>query len=75
MTEKYYAWLKYYAQRNSAMLGIAAVAVMMVMAWELVGFYPPWLSRNMRTAYLIAGLLVFVLTITLSYFGLEGKLP
>lgn len=77
MTDKYFAWLKYYQQRNNAMLGITAVAVMMVLAWEMVSFYPlppAWLSR-FRQAYLIAGLLVFFLTIVLSYFGLEGKLP
>jgi hypothetical protein len=77
MTDKYFAWLKYYAQRNNAMLGISAVAVMMVLAWEMVRFYPlppAWLGR-VRQAYLIAGLAVFALTIVLSYFGLEGKLP
>lgn len=77
MTEKYFAWLKYYQQRNNAMLGIAAVAVMMVLAWEMVRFYPlpsAWLAR-FRQVYLIAGLAVFVLTIVLSYFRLEGKLP
>jgi mannitol-specific phosphotransferase system IIBC component len=77
MTEKYFAWLRYYSQRNNAMLGIAAVAVMMVLAWEMIRFFPlpaAWLGR-VRQAYLIAGLLVFLLTIVLSYFGLEGKLP
>lgn len=77
MTAKYFAWLKYYSERNNAMLGIAAVAVMMVLAWEMVRFYPlpEWVTYRVYQAYMIAGLIVFLLTIVLSYLGLEGKLP
>lgn len=71
MTERYEAWLGALALRDQTYAGLALVAVLIVLAWELSRYiHPAWLAVWVRRVYLVAGPLLFAVGVLASYLGL-----
>jgi hypothetical protein len=74
MTERYDAWLAAIALRDQTYAGLALIALLIVVVWELSRYiHPAWLSVWVRRIYLVAGPLLFVAGLAASYLALEAR--
>jgi len=73
MTEKYTAYLAMLATRDQALMMLGALALLVVLAWELIGSLvpDPWGSR-LRRVYLVGGMLLYLGTLIV-VFQLKGS--
>ena len=63
MTEKYTAYLELLRSRDHVLTTLAALALLTVLAWEVLNTLPePWRGR-LRSIYLIGGLIVYLATL------------
>jgi len=63
MTEKYTAYLSMLAVRDQALCSLAALAIGVALAWELIKLWPePW-TDAVRRLYLIGGMVLYVITL------------
>lgn len=73
MTDKYHAYIQLMTSRDSALVSLAAIAVITVLAWEALRMTPdPWRSR-LTPLYLIGGYVLYLGTlIALTAWNVEG---
>lgn len=63
MTEKYTAYIQMLAVRDQALCSLAALAIGVALAWELIRLWPaPW-TDAIRRLYLIGGMALYVITL------------
>lgn len=70
MTDKYQEWLNIIAQRDALYLLLALLGLGVVSAWELGRLLRPhWLMNGVQRVQLVAGPLLLLLTLVLSWMG------
>jgi ABC-type Fe3+ transport system permease subunit len=73
MTERYTAWLASNSQVYSTLTTLGAIAMALVLAWELTRYIPGRLGKWLRRVYAPGGLALYVATIIISYYSTGGK--
>lgn len=73
MTEKYTAYIQMLAVRDQALCSLAALAIGVALAWELLSLWPaPWYPA-VRRLYLIGGMMLYVITLVLAAMMGDGS--